>query len=294
MASLPVYRYEWPSPNPKAVVHILHGMMEHAGRYAHLAHTLNQAGFAVTAHDHQGHGKTCSPDHYGQLDNSCWDQFLADTHTQILKTKAQYPGIPLVLFGHSMGSFLAQAYTLEHPTEPAALVLSGSGWQDSGIKLGESVARWGTALWGPLSQARLLQKLVFGPYNLHFFPTRTSCDWISRDKGEVDRYLADPACGFGCSFGFFAGFFKGLSKLFSPAQTFETLPKTLPLYLFGGSQDPVGGYGKASRALADRYLKAGLSNLVFTLYDGARHECINETNREQVYADLIAFLARFQ
>jgi alpha-beta hydrolase superfamily lysophospholipase len=277
-----------PEGAPKAVVQIVHGLAEHSARYARLAGALTQAGYAVCAHDHRGHGPNCPPDDLGFFAaKDGWRKLLDDIDAVALRIAIDFPHTRRVLLGHSMGSFLAQTYLAEHGGELAAAILSGtSGPPPAILALGKRIVAFERWRLGPRGKSPLVQALLFGEQNKPFRPARTPYDWLSRDPAEVDKYVADPLCGFPLTNQLAADLVGALADLASP-QLAARIPKTLPIYVFGGARDPVGA---KLQGLLDVYRTAGL-NVTAKIYPDARHETLNEVNRDEVTRDLIAWLA---
>jgi alpha-beta hydrolase superfamily lysophospholipase len=292
--SVAVYRWPPPSGRTKAVVQITHGMAEHCARYDYAAQALTRAGYAVVASDHRGHGHSAkSPADYGFLaQEHGFDRVVEDLYEVNTEAARAYPGVPRVLFAHSFGSFVAQAYLFRHADTLAGCVLSGSNLSNA------NTARAGLALAlierqrvGARGKSALLQWLSFGNFNRHFQPTRTEFDWLSRDNAQVDKYVADPACGFPFTVQAWIDLFKGFIAIDSAPRQ-RNIPKTLPIYVFSGENDPVGRAGRGPRALVAAYQRAGLTNVTLKLYPNARHETLNEINRDEVLTDLVAWLDR--
>ena len=290
--SPPVHR--WDVSAPRGLVHIVHGMAEYGARYARLATALNAAGFSVWAHDHRGHGdhmdadgETALPGHFG--DHGGWQRLLDDTAHVSQALQASSPDTPLLLFAHSMGSFVAQAVLTSSGDRYRGVVLCGSNGPPGPLeRAGVGVARLERRLRGPRTPSRWVQRAVFERYNRLFAPNRTEADWLSRDTAEVDAYVADPRCGFPLTTQAWLDFLEGRSSL-GDAQHLARIPKALPLRLIAGDKDPVGEQGAGVRRLFDIYRNAGLTNVSLQLYPDARHELVNETNRDDVTADLVAW-----
>lgn len=286
--------YTWPSPERevKGAIQIAHGLAEHSARYDRFAQALTRAGYAVYASDHRGHGQTPrGPTEYGHFaDRDGFTRVLEDMYAVNRRIAAERPGVPRVLFAHSFGSFVAQVYLSAHGDTLSAAVLSGT---NSGVaklvRAGKGLALAERLRIGPKNRSELLQKLSFGSYNNAFKPTRTEFDWLSRDPREVDLYVADPLCGFALTTQGWIDVMSGLIRIDDP-ELLARVPKNLPVYLLAGDQDPVGRQGRGPRALAKAYTRAGLSKVTLQLYPGARHELLNEINREQVTSELIAWL----
>lgn len=287
-----------PTDEPRGVVQISHGMAEHTGRYSRLAGHLVDAGFAVWAHDHRGHGGTARTDedlgHFADEDGfTLVVSDLLAVRAEIGRAGQDGAGRPVALFAHSMGSFVAQsALALHAPSPWDAVVLTGSD-APGGISYEAflQVARVERRLHGPRGRSAALDDLAFAPYNLGFRPTRTDSDWLTRDDAEVDIFLADPRTGFRFSNQAWVDFIGGRETV-AHTGFGDVGPKDLPILLTAGDADPVGRKGKGVQKLADELRAAGLSGVEVQIYPGARHELVNETNRDEVQADVLAFLER--
>lgn len=288
----PLHTYRWlPDGRPRAIVQVAHGMAEHAARYERFARALTAASYAVYAHDHRGHGQTASKADHGHFaDHDGFATVVGDLGAVTEFAQAEHPGVPVVLFGHSMGSFLSRAYAAQHGARLAGLVLSGTAGDPGPLaSVGRGLAGAQARLRGRKHQSGLMDKLTFGQYNAAFKPNRTSFDWLSRDDAEVDKYVADPLCGNVFSAGFFADLLGGVQQVNKPS-AYAAVPADLPVLVFAGELDPVGDAGKGPREVADRYRSAGVTDVTTTLYPDGRHEMLNETNRDEVVADLLAWL----
>lgn len=287
-----VHVYHWsPQGEAKACVLVAHGMAEHAARYARFAESLTAAGYEVWAPDHRGHGKTAAEGELGWLaDKDGFRRVVDDMHGLAKRIKAEHPGKKLFLFGHSWGSFLSQGYIALYGSELDGCVLSGTAG-DGGlaVKAAKVLAAVGCAAKGQRAKAPLLDSMSFGAFNKAFVPVRTKFDWLSRDPVEVDKYVADPFCGFLCTYGFFRDMMEGLSWIHAPA-TMTAIPKKLPLYLFAGAKDPVGAATGSFDKLFDRYKSLGILNVTKKLYPDGRHEVLNDTCRDEAATDVIAWL----
>ncbi len=285
--------YGWPAPaKARAVVQITHGLAEHAARYDRLARALTQAGYLVYASDHRGHGKSVrDASELGFFaDEDGFQKVVGDLFAVNRHIASRHPSLPRVLFAHSFGSFVAQAYLFEHSESVDAVVLSGTTRANPlVVGPGLVLARALRAVHGPRGTSWILQKLSFGSYNDAFQPTRTDFDWLSRDPSEVDKYVSDPLCGFDTTVQGWIDLFGGLLHIRS-SELQRRLPKDLPIYIFSGDQDPVGDRGKGPASLAKRLAAAGLRRVKLKLYPGARHELLNETHRDEVTGELIAWL----
>lgn len=273
-AGLTVAAYRWdPDGTPRAIVQITHGMGEHALRYAGLARALNARGILVYAQDHRGHGATAtSADELGQIGELGWAELIGDIGRLGATARREHPSIPLVLLGHSMGSFAVQQYLLDHSRDVTAAVLTG------------------TAVLDLLEPAlNLDEPLDLAMFNAAFQPARTDFDWLSRDEAQVDRYVSDPRCGFGIDTAAARAMFAGARQLADPDRV-GAMRSDLPVYIAVGEMDPVGGQLALVNPLVDRYAAAGLTDVTLKIYPQARHEVFNETNRDEVIDDLLAWL----
>ena len=270
---------------PRAVVQILHGMAEHIDRYDRMARALNAAGYAVAGRNHRGHGRDAALLGYF-ADKDGWDVILQDAHDVSLTLKKRFPGVPFILLGHSMGSFLAREYALRYGGELDGLILSGTGFYPKAL----CVSGWLLAKASPKKKpAAMVNQIAFSGNNKPFAPGRTGFEWLSRDEKEVDKYVADPLCGFCFTGSAFADFFGGLTRL-TDLGRLAAMPRDLPVYFLSGSQDPVGQMGQGVRQVAEQFEQSGMRDVTVKLYEGARHELFNEINRDEVTADLIAWL----
>lgn len=288
-----IHLYVWHPDEDKSngdVVQIVHGLGEHAGRYRRLAGSLTDAGYLVVAHDQRGHGRTAQrgiPGHFADQDG--WDKVVEDVERVRQEAKALRPDGRVILLGHSMGSYVAQSYALRHPCNMEALVLSGSTFASRmQLRIFRIVAAIESLRQGSTGRSRLLDKLSFGAFNKEFQPARTDFDWLSRDEAEVDAYVTDPLCGGQSTNQLWRDLTGGLMEI-SAVPALRQLPASLPVYILGGEQDPVGG-AKGLTRLYDAYREAGLAGTTLRLYPDGRHEMFNETNRDEVTADLLAWL----
>lgn len=284
----------WASDNPNGgTVQIVHGLGEHCARYARLAAALDAAGYHVFAHDHRGHGEAIAAGTEGYFaDAAGWDRVIDDVFAvrRNIDVELGRP-TPTVLLGHSMGSYIAQATMLRSAAPWHALALSGSNFgQPVLLTIASWIARFERWRLGADKPSKLLTSLSFGNFNKKFEPVRTPFDWLSRDEAEVDRYIADDWCGFDATTGLWVDFLGGLRAL-SRVKALSALPADLPVYVFGGSDDPVSATDRLP-ILAEAYRSAGSKNVQLKVYPEARHEVFNETNRDEVTGELISWLAK--
>jgi alpha-beta hydrolase superfamily lysophospholipase len=272
----------------RAIVQIAHGLAEHSARYARLAAALNSAGYAVYANDHRGHGPKTAPADLGHFaDEGGWDKVVGDLWTLNRRIAAEQPGTPIIFLGHSLGSFLGRGFIARHSEALAGVALSGSNGKPPAIAtLGRLIAREERLRLGKRGKSELIFKMWFGDFNKPFHPARTPFDWLSRDEKEVDAYVGDPFCGFPFTTKLAIDVLDALPRVTS-RQSLAPIRKDLPIYVFSGERDPVGA--NIQGLIGD--LKAtGFTKLTTRIYPGARHETLNETNRDEVTRDLIAWL----
>lgn len=286
---LAVYRWD-PEGAPRAILHIAHGMAEHARRYGRVAEAFTKQGFVVYAHDHRGHGESVKPGAaLGHMaEDDAWERAVEDLHRLLREERTRHPDLPCLLLAHSMGSFMAQQLLYVHPSDVDAVALSGTNGPPPAIATaGRLLTRVERRRLGKGRSSAILQKLSFGDFNKGF-EGRTEFDWLSRDPAEVDLYVADPHCGFALSTQSWTDFLDALPQLTKP-RNLARAAKSTPVYVFAGSDDPVGDRGKGPEELVRRYRDAGLTDVTLRLYAGARHEVLNEINRQEVIDDLVGW-----
>lgn len=283
----------WHNPNtpPFCVVQISHGMCEYAGRYDDFARFLVDNGAAVYGNDHLGHGHTAkSPEALGHFTTRGGHRHvLQDLKTMNGLARQRFPGVPLVLLGHSMGSFYARRYAAEWPKTIDGLVLSGTAGPNPLAGLGIAVARLIEAVKGSYHRSNLLHAMAFGSYFKRIPNPKTPHDWVSRDAEIVAHYAADPYCDFRFTVNGFGELFTILRSVSSPKWA-RRVPRDLPVLMIQGGDDPVGAYDKGTAKVRGWLQNAGVKDLTYKLYPGARHEVLNETNRAEVYRDVLHFL----
>jgi len=280
----------WIPEAPRAAIQIAHGMAEHGGRYADFAMAMAREGIAVYAADHAGHGKTAPPDKYGYFyAQNGWRQAVDDIHAVRASINQRHPGLPLILLGHSMGSLMARSYITRYGEGLSGVILSGTGGPNPLLPVGKLLAAIEMRRLPAYKPSLLIDKLVFGAYSKPFAPTRTRFDWLSREPAQVDAYIADPACGFAFTATGYRDVFAGLGEIQAKGWA-ASVPADLPVLIVSGERDPVGGMGKGVRWVEKALLDAGVRDVTCTLYPEARHELLNEINRDEVYGDLLAWM----
>jgi alpha-beta hydrolase superfamily lysophospholipase len=291
-----LFLYEWvPEEQPiRGIVQLVHGMAEHALRYEELAWALTDAGFAVIAHDQRGHGQTAHDiDACGDLDSADYETLADDVfHVRESFRDALGRDLPVYLFGHSMGSFIALRAAQLRSRELAGLVLCGSNGRPSPlVHVARLLLHFEIGRYGPKHRSTLIDRLFFGQFNRQFQPNRTIGDWLSRDATAVDAYLADPYCGFVSTAGMYDAFFRALLKWNRPSEM-RQLVSELPVRIIYGTADPVGERGKGIRRLERQLREAGVRQVEVKAYEGARHELLQETNTTEVIEDFITWLSK--
>ena len=280
-----------PEGQPRAVVQLVHGIAEHIDRYDHFARFLTEQGFAVVAEDHMGHGKSINGEGIQGYFHGGWFTAVADTDHLLELTRQEFPGVPYILFGHSMGSFIARTILCKYPDSGiTAAVICGTGWQPSAalpvlIKAADLIGKKS----GETVPSKALEAMAFGSYNKRVEHRRTVCDWLSRDSAVVDAYMADPLCGFTPSAGLFRDMLSGIRYIQQPV-SLAAMKKELPVFFIAGGDDPVGSYGKGVRKAAEAFRQAGMEDVTVKLYPLCRHEILNEINKEEVYQDILSWI----
>jgi alpha-beta hydrolase superfamily lysophospholipase len=274
------------NPAAKANIQICHGMAEHIDRYQEFAEFLNTQGYNVIYHNHRGHGNDETLGHYANQDG--WlktIQDILDVQNQCITND-----LPLFLFAHSMGSFIAQGFAIRYGKRLAGLILSGTNYQHPFMyHAGRAVAKlegWRLKQGAP---SVTMDKLSFASFNSHFKPNRTDFDWLSRDQDQVDNYINDPLCGFPCSADTWQQLLTGLIEI-SDTNNLTKIPAALPIHLFGGEKDPVGRMGKGIPALEKKLRQTGHDKVTSKLYKEGRHEMLNETCKLEVYQDVVNWI----
>ena len=270
-----VATYTWAhvAGQPVGVVQIAHGLAEHGARYDRFAQQLNAAGFVVHAVDHRGHGRT-GGDRLGDFGAAGFGGLIADVAQYGSALRAQHGSLPVFLFAHSMGSFAAQAALLDHASTWAGAILSGSTALD--------------ALAAAMANAPADAPSGLAAFNAGF-EHRTGYEWLSRDEAEVDAYVADPWCGWEVPGDVIPSLFAPAARLADPA-LLAGIRSDLPILIASGDADPLAGGGALIELLGQRYRDAGIADVTVKLYPAARHEILNETNRDEVTADIVAWL----
>jgi len=282
-----------PEGAPKAVVQILHGIAEFVERYDDFANYLASHGFLVVAEDHMGHGQSINGEGIQGYFHGGWFTAVEDSMQLMADTKAAHPDLPYILFGHSMGSFMARTILAKYPDcGLTAAVICGTGWQPAFalpalIKVVDTVCKKS----GETQPNEKLQGLVFGSYNKRVEHPRTPFDWLSRDAKIVDDYIAHPLCGFTASAGLLRDMMKGIYFI-EQKKNLQNMNKELPVFFIAGGDDPVGPYGKGVHTAAEAFRSAGMADVSVRIYPLCRHEILNEINRKEIYEDVLEWIEK--
>ncbi|MEK5231219.1 alpha/beta fold hydrolase [Lysinibacillus sp. FSL K6-0232] len=275
-------------------IHILHGMAEHSGRYLSFAQTLNAAGYAVTMHDHRGHGETAAyngtlgffAEHHG------FERVVKDAHEIITQLHKQFADVPLILFGHSMGSFITRRYIQLYSNNVDRVILCGTGNVTALHAVGNLLARALAKGLGKETESQLLNQLSFGSFNKQFPNPKTAYDWLTSVQQEVQKYIDDPYCGFIPTNQFFVDLTTGFTTL-NRKKEIAKVRKDLPILLISGSKDPVGEQGLGVYTVAEQFAAAGVQDVTVYLFEDKRHEILNEDNQQAVFQVLLRWLEKY-
>ena len=286
-----IHTIEWkPEGEVRAVLQICHGMVEYIRRYDGFAQFLCGKGYYVVGNDHLGHGKSVqAKSEYGffheKYGNAC---VIGDMHTLRQRTEKKYPGVPYFMLGHSMGSSLLRQYIQMYGNGLSGAVLMGTvaAHKKPALLLGKRLCRVMAAFRGWHYRSRLVDNLALGSYNRKFRPARTRADWITSDNENLDIYVSDPLCSFVTTVNAYYNIFSGMLGI-QRKESVYMIPKGLPILFVSGAEDPVGEFGRGVRKIYEKYRAAGIQDVSLRLYTGDRHEILNETDRDQVYKDLL-------
>jgi alpha-beta hydrolase superfamily lysophospholipase len=282
-------RHAVAAANAIGVVQINHGLAEHAARYARVALALSAAGFHVYAHDHRGHGSTTAPDAPPRMfaPQGGASKVIADVDAVHGLIAERHPGLPVITFGHSMGGLIALNHAIAHPGRAAGLAVWNANFSAGVLgRVAQAVLAVERFRLGHDVASRILPKLTFQIWAKSIKDRRTAFDWLSRDPAEVDAYVADPLCGWDASVAMWQDVF---ALIFNGADdaALQTLPRALPVHLRGGGQDPATDHAKATAVLSARFAKFGFSRVTTRIDPDARHESLNDTNRDAVTRDFV-------
>ena len=281
-----------PDAEPRAIVQIIHGIAEYIDRYDEFMSFLADNGIIAVGTDHLGHGKSIESEEqtgFFAYDNG-WDYAVRDEEVLRLAMHENYPELPIIVFGHSMGSFMARTLLIRYPDAFNAAIISGTANQgaalvNGGLFMGNLV----TGLKGAHHYSKFLNSLAFGNYNKMYNNPKTEYDWLSRDEANVQKYIDDPLCGFIPSCSLFRDMMTGV-KFITNKKDLTAMNKDMPVYFMSGDMDPVGECGKGVQKAYNNFLEVGMKDVSIKLYPGGRHEMLNEINKDEVYTDILAWL----
>lgn len=283
-----IHACRWtPDGEVKAVVQIVHGIAEYIERYEPFAEYLNTMGCLVVAEDHMGHGRSVGADGVKGYFSGGWFTAVDDTYQLLRDTMTQNPGVPYVLFGHSMGSFMARTLLCRYPDSGIrGAIICGTGWQSKMIlPAGIAICKLVCAVSGERNPNNVLQNMIFGGYNKRIANPRTAFDWLTRDDKIVDAYIAHPMCGFVPACGLLRDMLIGI-RYVQDEKNLAQMNKKCPTLFIAGGEDPVGNYGAGVLAAAAAFRKAGMQDVAEKIYTDGRHEILNELNKDEVFADV--------
>ncbi|WP_454054034.1 alpha/beta hydrolase [Clostridium sp. Marseille-Q7071] len=293
--SLKMNMYKWEPKDKdsvKGIINIAHGMAESGIRYERFAKTLVDNGFIVYAGEHRGHGLTCSNiEDLGYIcDNDGFHTMVEDLKEINNFIKEENLNLPIIIMGHSMGSFLAQRYIEEYGDTVNGAIISGTNGNPGLIlNFGIFISSIEMRIRGRKAKSKLLDGMIFGTYNKRIHKNKTKVDWLTRDEEEVEKFINDPYCGTVFTTSFFYDLMKGL-KIIHKEENLNKIPKNLPILIFSGDADPVGRYQKGVENLINLYKRLGIKNLHYKIYKDGRHEMLNEINKDEVFEDIINWL----
>lgn len=272
-----------PEGEVRGIVQIIHGIAEFVERYDDFANYLNEKGILVVAEDHMGHGASMESGTKGYFAGG-WSAAVDDSYRLLRDTMEEFPEVPYVLFGHSMGSFMARSILIRYPESGIrAAVICGTGWMPQAVVEGGcAAAKLVCKFIGEKTPSDKLQNMVFGSYNKKVEHPRTSYDWLSRDKNQVDAYINHPKCGFTVSCGLLRDMMGGIAMI-QKQENLDNMQKDLPILFIAGGDDPVGNYGSGVKQAGAAFEKTGMTDVKVKLFPLARHEILNEINRYEVY-----------
>ena len=278
----------------RGVVQMVHGVAEHIGRYHDFAVFLTQHGFAAVGDDHLGHGLSVNDDsELGWFaEERGWELVVRDEKTLRDMMAEKYPDVPLILLGHSMGSFIARTYIGDHPEDFDLCILSGTGHTPGAVcRMGRMMARREIRRHGSKYRSATLQNMAFGSYLKGIENPIGANDWICRDEAVIRRYDEDPLCGYNATAELMYEMMLGLENIGNNRHMMK-MKKDLPILFIAGEVDPVGNWGKGVRTVFDRFKGIGMEDVTLKMYPGARHEVLNELNKEEVWNDVLSWLEK--
>ena len=288
-----IHAVRWvPEGKIVCIIQIIHGMAEYIERYEELAQYLAEKGILVTGDDHLGHGKSVGQDGtYGYFcEQDPATVVVRDVHRLKKMTQEEYPGIPYVILGHSMGSFILRNYLFRYGTGIEGAIICGTGSQPKAlVKISMMIAAVQGVFMGQKHVAKFIDKLAFGSYNKKIPGAKTKMDWLCTEESVVDAYVKDKLCGFTFTVNGFKTLFTLLDRL-NMEENLKAMPQELPVYFIAGDMDPVGNYGEGVKKAYEDFRKVGMKHISLKLYKGDRHELLNEKDKLEVYGDIYPWI----
>ncbi|HEY9575192.1 MAG TPA: alpha/beta hydrolase [Lachnospiraceae bacterium] len=283
-----------PKKKARAIVQISHGMMEYVGRFEGLAVFLAKEGFVVIGNDHLGHGKSTKvKEELGYIGVGKSKSLLEDLREVSLYIKKLYPALPLVLFGHSMGSFLARSYAMTYSKKIEGLILSGTGYQPQPLlKTARALAFLIGKIKGDFYRSEFFKRMAFAGYLSRIKNPKTANDWLTKDEKIVEAYNKDAYCNYTFTMNGYQTLLEVLDSI-QKRKNIAKIRKDLPIYFIAGKEDPVGNYGLGVKKVYESYKKAGIKDIDLKLYANDRHELTNELDKETVFADIVKWMENF-
>ena len=284
---------QWlPDKNPIGIIQISHGVTEYIERYEEFAKFMTARGFIVCGNDHRGHGSSCdaskTPMYLG--DKGAWFDVAEDLYNVSCKMKEEYPKLPYILLGFSMGSFLVRTALIKHPEMADAAIIAGTGQQNSiAIKLAKYLAGQEEAKYGYAQTTKKIDELTFGTYNKKFGPAKTKFDWLSSDENALEKYLLDPKRGDSMTVGLFSEMLDGM-RFVGDIKNIRKMNRYVPVFFISGDKDPVGEMGRGVKRAAAAFHKAGVRMIDVVLYRGCRHDIFHDVCKEEVYNDIFVWI----
>lgn len=288
-----IHAVRWvPEGKVICILQIVHGMAEYIERYEEMAQYFAEKGILVTGDDHLGHGKSVAQGGtYGYFcDQDPATVVVRDVHRLKKMTQEDYPGVPYIILGHSMGSFITRNYLFRYGSGIQGAIICGTGSQPQAlVRFSKALASLQCLVLGQKHVAKMIDRLAFGNYNQKIADPKTDFDWLCRNEKVVDAYLKDPLCGFTFTANGFRTLFTLLERL-NKTENLQKMPKALPVFFIAGDKDPVGNYAEGVKKAYENFEKIGMERLALKLYPEDRHELLNELDREQVYEDIYPWI----
>ncbi len=273
----------------RGVIQLSHGMAEHTDRYLEIADYFADHGYVFIMHDHAGHGRSVKDDSMNGYfcEKDGYKRLVEDVKEVTEIAKKNWPGVKIILWGHSMGSFIARNYIATFAGSVNGAVICGTSGKNPAAPAGIFIANLVAKTKGAKYKSKFIDNIAFGSYNKKF-TGNTGFEWLSVNEENVKKYVADPKCGFMFSASAFRDLFSVLNSV-SGDKWYNDVPKKMPVYLIAGTDDPVGNYGKGVKEVYDKLIATGHENVTMKLYDGLRHEIHNEDARFEVCDDILKF-----